>query len=106
MTPLPQEDLANLNPQTTREWLQLLNRRFDALEESIADDRETYLNIFNELKTTNEKQDSRLEKLEVCTGQQAEAIGNLKDASKKWDITNTVLSLLAAIAAAFGLKGS
>lgn len=103
---LPAEDLANLNPSSTREWLQHLNRRFDVLEESIAEDRDTYLNIFNELKLTNKNQDARLEKLEVCTGQQTEAIDTLKKSSRVIDGVTGIGTFIAMILAALGLKGS
>lgn len=106
MGALPQEDLANLNPSSTREWLQHLNRRFDTLEDSISEDRDTYLNIFNELKLTNQKQDARLEKLEVCTGQQTEAIDTLKKSSRVIDGVTGIGTFIAMILAALGLKGS
>ena len=106
MGALPAEDLANLNPSSTREWLQHLNRRFDTLEDSISEDRETYLNIFNELKLTNQKQDARLKELEVCTGQQAEAIDTLKKSSRVIDGVTGIGTFIAMILAALGLKGS
>ena len=106
MVALPQEDLTNLNPQTTREWLMFLNKRFDILEDSIAEDRETYLQIFDELKKNNTNQDRRLESLDVCVGKQDEAIGTLKKRVDGWNSINSIGVIIASILATLGLTGS
>ncbi len=106
MVALPQDDLSNLNPSTNREWLMKLNWRFEVLEESIADDRETYLEIFDELKKINKNQDRRLEALDVCVGKQDEAIGTLKKRVDGWNSLNSIGVIIASILATLGLTGS
>lgn len=99
-------DLSNLNPRSDREWLMKLNWRFDMLEESIAEDRETYLNIFKELKTANEKQDGKIDGLEKCSTTSTEKIDQLEKRVNGWNVLNSLGVIIAGILAALGLRGS
>lgn len=106
MASLPQDDLSNLNPRTDREWLMKLNWRFDQVEESQADNLDIILKRLDELQQGGAGREVRIRKLEDCSIATQEDLNTLKEQSKKWDITNTIVSIAAAIAAAFGLKGS
>lgn len=106
MASLPQDDLSNLNPRTDREWLMKLNWRFDQVEESQADNLDIILKRLDDVQRGAESREVRIRKLEDCSITTNEDLKTLKEQSKKWDITNTIVSIAAAIAAAFGLKGS
>lgn len=100
------QNLTDLRPQNTREWLVHLNNRFDALEESQAEDRETMLSILKEQKELNKCMDDRLKLLEGTARAHTEAIDTLKKSQKSWDIGSILVGLGAFITALFGLKGS
>jgi len=100
------QNLTDLKPQNTREWLMHLNHRFDSLEESQAEDRETMLSILKEQKELNKCMDDRLKFLEGSAKTHEEAISTLKKTQKNWDIGSILVGLGAFITALFGLKGS
>ena len=106
MASFPTDDLSNLNPRTDREWLMKLNWRFDQVEEAQADNLDTLLKALDDIRKGADSREVRIRKLEDCSIATAEDLSTLKEQSKKWDITNTVVALAAAIAAFFGLKGS
>ncbi len=99
------QDLTDLKPQNTREWLMHLNNRFDALEESQAEDRETMLNILKEQKDFNKCMDDRLKLLEGTDKTKTEKIDQLEKKVNAWNLTNTLAAIGAFIAAIF-LKSS
>ena len=100
------DDLTNLNPSSTREWLQHLNRRFDDLEESQAEDRDTFLRILDEHKQINQKMDERIKTLESCGVKNVEKIDQLEKKVNGWNVINSLGVAIAAILAALGLRGS
>jgi len=85
---------------------QNLNERFNQLEESQADDRDTVLDILREQKDLNNKIDGRIKHIEDCGIVSAEKIGQLERRVNGWNILNSLGVIIAAIMAALGLKGS
>jgi len=106
MGALPSDDMTNLNPVSTREWLQHLNRRFDNLESSIADDRETMIGFMEKTNEWIKSHDQGLVQREKMAERQDEKINQLEKKVNAWNMGNTVAAIIAAIMGFFGLKGS
>ena len=106
MGALPSDDLTNLNPVSTREWLQHLNRRFDNLESSIADDRETMIGFMEKTNEWIKSHDQGLVQREKMAERHDEKINQLEKKVNAWNMGNTVAAIIAAIMGFFGLKGS
>ena len=106
MGALPSDDLTNLNPVSTREWLQHLNRRFDVLESSIANDRETMIGFMEKTNEWIKCHDVGLVQREKMAERHDEKINQLEKKVNAWNMGNTVAAIIAAIMGFFGLKGS
>lgn len=98
MAALP-DNFTNLEPQTTREWLQHINHKLDGLAESQSEDHVL-------LRSLNEKTDERLKTLESANTKNCEAIDTLKAQTRSWNVINSLGTVIAGIIAALGLKGS
>jgi len=91
MAALP-ENIDNLHPQTTREWLQFISRNQQA-------DHDLLTSLIN-------KTDSRLNVLEASNTKNCEAIDTLKAQTRSWNVINSIGIVIAGIISALGLKGS
>jgi hypothetical protein len=107
MAALSDSDLTHIEePRTNREVLQQIVHMIEADREDRADDRELLESFITTQKEFNAGITVRVRTLEDCRISTEESVKQLKEQSKKWDITNTIMALAAAIAAFFGLKGS
>lgn len=99
MAAAPDSPIPNLEPQTTREWLQYIDHRLNIITRSQYEDHGILISL-------NEKTDARLKELERSNDKNCEAIGTLKTRVNNWNVINSIGVVIAAILAAFGLKGS
>ena len=106
MGALPSDDLTNLNPVSTREWLQHLNRRFDVLESSIANDRKTMIGFMEKTNDWIKCHDRDVLAREKLAEKHSEKIEQLEKKVNGWNVINSLGVIIAGILAALGLKGS
>lgn len=107
------DDMTNLNPSSTREWLMHLSGKMDAMDkkieeamESQAEDRENLLAIvgkWDDWKTIHDKEQTTTL---LAIGNHAEKIDHLEKRVGTWSALNSLGVIIAAILAALGLKGS
>lgn len=93
------DNLTNLEPQTTREWLQHINHKIDGLTEAQSEDHLLLCEL-------NEKTDERLKALECDNTENREAIDTLKVQTRSWNAINSIGVVITGILMALGLKGS
>jgi len=99
------DDYSNIDePRTNREMYQKIIRMIQEDRDDRQEDRELLEKFITKQDSLNQAMDDQLKKFSECLVQHTEAIGTLKDSSKKWDITNTIGVLLVAILSALGLK--
>ena len=98
MAALP-DDMRNLEPSSTREWLQLINRKVDSLADSQQEDREL-------LEKFVTRSNERLESLEKVDAATAVEIDSLKGRVNSWSLINSLAAAIAVVLGALGLKGS
>lgn len=110
MAALPQDDFTKIGePRTNREVLQQIVHMIEADREDRADDRELLESFITAQKELNEKITVRVRLLEDASIAVCKDIDQLREHSKKWDLTNSIgalIALLASILAALGLTGS
>ena len=107
------DDLSNLNPSTTREWLQHISVKMDAMDkkieeamESQAEDRENLLAIVGKWDDWKGSHDKEQTSTLLAIGKHAEKIDQLEKRVGTWGAINSLGVIIAAILAALGLKGS
>ena len=96
-------DVENLSPKSNREWFQQITRDIKSLQEDRTDDRDTLADFIKEFKEWQKEHDKSEKEFQEKTAKYFEKVDNLETASKKWDISNTLLAAMAAIGAAIGL---
>ena len=97
------DDVENLTPKTNREWFQQITRDIKTLQDDRAEDREILADFMKQFREWQKEHDNCEKEFRTNTAKYFEKVDNLETVSKKWDISNTILGLLASAAAAFGL---
>lgn len=99
------DDLANLNPQTTREWLVHINTKIDAMMESQTEISETLVEYIDKTDDWIRCHDTGLLQREKMAERHDVKINELERKVNAWSMTNTILAIGAFISSLF-LKGS
>jgi len=104
MAALP--DNINLNPETVKEHLIVINQKIDTMMEGQVELSETLCDFIQRtndwIKCHDESLHTNLRKLE----RHDEKIDQLEKKVNTWNITNSLGAIIAGILAALGLKGS
>lgn len=99
------DNFTNLEPQTNREWMQLIVRKIDDLAESQQEDREDFMSMFDKWNTWKECHDKELAANLGTLTKHNEKIDQLEKKVTAWSLTNTLAAIGAFITAIF-MKGS
>jgi hypothetical protein len=99
------DDLANLNPQTTREWLQFINTKLDAMMEGQTEISETLVEYIDKTEEWIKAHDAGLLQREKLSAQNCEKIDQLEKKATTWSLTNSIVAIGAFISALL-MKGS
>ncbi|MFA5368090.1 MAG: hypothetical protein WC333_09445 [Dehalococcoidia bacterium] len=89
------DTVKDLNPSSTKEWLMFINTRLET--------------VVTNQKTFSDKQDELSDKMDTvitCQSTQDIRIDHLEKRVNGWSALNSIGVIIAAILAAFGLKGS
>ena len=104
MAALP--DNINLNPETVKEHLIVINQKIDTMMEGQVELSETLCDFIQRtsdwIKCHDESLHTNLRKLE----RHDEKIDQLEKKVNTWNITNSLGAIIAGILAAIGIKGS
>ncbi len=104
MASLP--DNINLNPETVKEHLIVINQKIDTMMEGQVELSETLCDFIQRtndwIKCHDESLHTNLRKLE----RHDEKIDQLEKKVNTWNITNSLGAIIAGILAAIGIKGS
>jgi len=104
MAALP--DNINLNPETVKEHLIVINQKIDTMMEGQVELSETLCDFIQRtndwIKCHDESLHTNLRKLE----RHDERIDQLEKKVNTWNITNSLGAIIAGILAAIGIKGS
>ena len=104
------DDLTHLDEaRTPREMFQKIMHLIEADKEDRADDRELLEKFVTTQGEFNQRIEQRIRSLEDSGIATCKDLEQLKETSKKWDVTNSIgalIALLASILAALGLTGS
>jgi len=104
MAALP--DNINLNPETVKEHLIVINQKIDTMMEGQVELSETICDFIQRtndwIKCHDESLHTNLRKLE----RHDEKIDQLEKKVNTWNITNSLGAIIAGILAAIGIKGS
>ena len=104
MASLP--DNINLNPETVKEHLIVINQKIDTMMEGQVELSETLCDFIQRtndwVKCHDESLHTNLRKLE----RHDEKIDQLEKKVNTWNITNSLGAIIAGILAAIGIKGS
>jgi len=99
------DNFSNLEPQTNREWMQLIVRKIDDLAESQQEDREDLMAKFDRWDKWKECHDKDLANNLGILTRHNEKIDQLEKKVNAWSLTNTIAAIGAFITALF-MKGS
>lgn len=105
MAALP-DNLADLHPQTSREWFQFLNTKIDTILESQAEDREMVISYMDKTNDWIKCHDKEVLAREKLAEKHTEKIDQLEKKVNGWNVINSLGVIIAGILAALGLKGS
>ena len=105
MAALP-DNLADLHPQTSREWFQFLNTKIDTILESQAEDRKTLIAYIEKTNDWIKCHDKEVLAREKLAEKHTEKIDQLEKKVNGWNVINSLGVIIASILAALGLKGS
>jgi alpha-D-ribose 1-methylphosphonate 5-triphosphate diphosphatase PhnM len=99
-----EENLANLNPSTNREWLQYISRQLDDIKESAAEDRETVADYMKKTDAWIKCHDDEYAEHIIKAGTYCERVDNLVPQVRGWNIANSIVAGVAAVLAYIGFK--
>lgn len=104
MAALP--DNINLNPETVKEHLIVINQKIDTMMEGQVELSETLCDFIQRTNDWIKCHDSGLVQREKLAERHDEKIKELERKVNGWNILNSIGVVIAAILAALGLKGS
>ena len=105
MAALP-DNLADLHPQTSREWFQFRNTKIGTILESQAEDRETLISYMEKTNDWIKCHGKEVLAREKLAEKHTEKIDQLEKKVNGWNVINSLGVIIAGILAALGLKGS
>lgn len=109
MAALPDDLTGIREAKTPREMFQTILHMIEQDREDRADDRELLERFISTQSDFNKAIEPRVRALEDSGIATCKDLEQLKETSKKWDVTNSIgalIALLASILAALGLTGS
>jgi hypothetical protein len=98
------ENLANLNPTTTREWLVYISGQLDDIKESAAEDREVVADYMKKTDSWIKCHDDNLAISNTKTSMYFERVDNLVPQVRGWTLVNSIAALAAMVMGYLGLK--
>lgn len=104
MAALPEN--INLNPETVKEHLIVINSKIDTMMESQIELSETLCDFMDKTNEWIKSHDTSLLQREKLAEKHTEKIDQLEKKVNGWNVINSLGVIIAGILAALGLKGS
>ncbi len=99
-----EENLANLSPSTTREWLVYISGQLDDIKESAVEDREIVADYMKKTDNWIKCHDAEYAEHIIKAGTYYERVDNNVTMVRSWNIVNSLVAGVAAVLAYLGIK--